>query len=229
MTPIPFPLVVAGRIESCTSQGERRELGMARNVYVIDKRLHANQQDLMQEIRESRNTPGSFPNEVITVNQNLSMEQICLRVIARSGGEIGVLRIVCHGNASSLQLGTGVQTPNHVWNFRLLRGHWVGRYPRIELHACGVASATRLACTIVDFPDTETALAQLATACTRGTANPNSAGHALCQALADSAGIPVVASYDVQLGPQPSGLEGRIHYFIPAQYFRRDGVNPLAA
>lgn len=202
---------------------------MARNVYVIDKRIHANQRDLMQEIRESRNTPGSFFNEVITVNQNLTMEQICLRVIARSGGEIGVLRIVSHGNASSIELGTGAQTPNHVWNFRLLRGHWVGRYPRIELHVCGVASATRLSCTTVDFPDTETALAQLATACTPGTVNPNSAGHALCQALADSAGIPVVASYDVQLGPQPSGLEGRIRYFIPAQYFRRDGVNPLAA
>jgi hypothetical protein len=203
---------------------------MARNVHAIDERRYDTQRMLRREIRRSRNASGCFPNEVFTVNQQWSMDRICRRAIERSGGEIGVLRILCHGNASYIELGTGVQTPNDVWCFRLLRGHWVGRYPRIVLDACGVASATPVSCTVNNFPYRDrAALALLASACTPGTASPTSAGHALCQAIADAAGILVVASYDIQLGPTPRGLEGSIHHFRPVQYFRRDGVDPLTA
>lgn len=202
---------------------------MANNVHVIEERRYSTQQMLDREIRESMNAAGCFPNDVFTVNQQWSMDRICRRAIERSGGEIGVLRILCHGNAASLQLGTGVSAPNHLVSFRLLRGHWVGRYPRIELDACGVASSTPVSCSVSSFPGGSAGLALWATACTTGTATPAGPGHSLCQALADAGGIMVVASYDVQLGPTPRGLEGNIHYFRPAQYYRLDGVDPLAA
>jgi hypothetical protein len=48
----------------------------------------------------------------------------------------------------------------------------------------------------------------------------------MLQALADAAGVLVVASYDVQWGPSRRGFEGRIRYYRPVRYFRRDGLDP---
>jgi hypothetical protein len=197
---------------------------MSANVHVIEERRFSTQERLNRQLEASRTERGAFPNVVFTVNEHWSMDRICRRVLLRSGGQVGVLRLICHGNASYMELGTCLRSPADVTSFRLLRGCWIGRYPRIEIDACGVVSSTLVSCSLPELT-----IEQWATVCTPGTVSSSAPGHQLMQALADAAGVLVIASYDVQLGPNPRGFEGRIRHYRPTQYFRTDGANPRAA
>ena len=150
-------------------------------------------------------------DRTIIVDQNWSIHRICSRV--RHHGPVGVLRILCHGNSSYMELGTGIRVPGDTTSFQLLRGSWVGEYPKIEIHACGVASATPVGCTFRRSPPR--------LVCVRGTSAANNPGRRLVQAIADNAGVLVVASLDVQRGAP--GLEGTIVHCRPAvSYTVRD-------
>jgi hypothetical protein len=106
-----------------------------------------------------------------------------------------------------------MQVPRDTADFRLLRGSWVGPYPRIEIHACGVASATPVWCRLDP--------ARLRLECQPGTADRNGPGQQLVQAMADNAGVLVIAGLNVQRGAP--GLEGPLVYCRPAvSYAARD-------
>lgn len=160
----------------------------------------------------------SEADQTILVDQRWSIYQICTRV--RDHGPVGVLRLLCHGNASYIELGTGMRVPADTIPFQHLRGSWVGAYPRIEIHGCGVASSTDVGC--------EWRWRSLELACVPGTLDPNSPGGQLVQAIADNAGVLVIASVDVQRGAR--GFEGRIVHCRPrVSYAARDliGTNRL--
>jgi hypothetical protein len=196
---------------------------MSANVHIIDQRRFS-AGNFEHYASEARSMAGAFDNVAFQVNAAWSIDRICRRSLELSRNQIGLLRICCHGNSSYLQLGTEVRIPEDVYSFRLLRGCWVGDCPRIELDACGVLSNTPVACP----PQGEMTVEQWQAACTGGTIAPTSAGYSLAQALADVAGILVVASYDVQWAPASVGFEGRIRYFRPATYYRHDGADPRA-
>lgn len=182
---------------------------MPANVHVIDKRGYPNDTNIHEEIRLSRRAPGSYPNLVFCVNRGTSIESICRSALQVSGGRIGVLRLLSHGNASSVEIGGGLANAASVRPFEALRGCWIGRYPKVVVDACGVASATPVNCQPNASPDS---------GCTPGT-EPNSYSQGLLHDLANAAGILVVASLEVQWGPTPRGLEGRIRYYRPDVYF----------
>lgn len=147
------------------------------------------------------------PTRNIEVNEQWSMDRICRRILqsseqlaasSRHTG-LGVLRLVCHGNAGIVQLGSGFSEAT-IGSFRLLRGHFAGRYPRIEVLACGVLSSTEVS---RERPE--------------GTVDLNSAGHALMWTLADAAQVLVIAAYNLQLH-YPNGsmaYEGPVRHFRP--------------
>jgi hypothetical protein len=96
-------------------------------------------------------------------------------------------------------LGSGF-TETTIGSFSLLRGHFAGLHPRIEVLACGVLSSTAVS---RERPE--------------GTIDLNSAGHALMWTLADAAQVLVIAAYNIQLH-YPDGsmaYEGPIRYFRP--------------
>lgn len=182
------------------------------NVWIVDERLY-NDSSAFNAYLESLNR---MPNLVaFGVNQDWSMHRICTRARQRSGGRIGVLVIDCHGNSSSIQFGTGLRVPADTTHFQLLRGSWVGDYPRIEVQACATISSTPICGSV--------AATLGCTPGNQGTINndPTRPEHRLMQAIADNAGILVIASYDAQTWSP--GFEGRIRHYRPREYYRLGG------
>lgn len=173
------------------------------NIDVLDRRRRGSLTGIDAFLERSSNPV----DRTIIVDQTWSIRKICNRV--RQQRLVGVLRLLCHGNSSFLELGTGIRVPADTTSFQLLRNIWVGDYPRIEIHACGVASATPVGCTFRwDPPGLE---------CEPGTSPPDNPGRQLVQAMADNAGVLVSASLDVQRGAP--GFEGRVVHCRPAEYF----------
>ncbi len=141
------------------------------------------------------------PTYNIEIDNAWSMDRICRRILQHlrehDDGAIGILRLFGHGSPGHVELGMGLDV-NSARNFSLLRGHFGGRYPRIELHSCGVVSGT-----------------PVSDAGPRGTISPNSPGHALMQALATASGVLTIASYDVQRADQEMAMEGRVRHYRP--------------
>ncbi|NLI81941.1 MAG: hypothetical protein GX443_09680 [Deltaproteobacteria bacterium] len=179
------------------------------NVHVVDKRLFLNEADLHSFMRSLQRLPGD--NAVFRVDGRWTIWGICRRV-RELRGTVGILGLHCHGNASWLQLGPGLSLPAQTANFSVLRGCWVGRYPRIEIHACAVASATPIACSAA-----MATVESLPSVCTPGTDSPGSPGRALVQAIADNAGVLTIAAFNAQL-IERLGFEGAVVYCRPATY-----------
>ncbi len=133
----------------------------------------------------------------IRVDQAWSMDRICRRVLQNSPAGLGVLRIFCHGNSGSVELGQGLNMAS-VPSFRLLRGHFVGQFPKIEVHSCGVLSGTPVS---RQQPI--------------GMIDLNAHGHVLMQALANAAQVLVIAAYNVQDCDRRMAFEGPIRHFRP--------------
>lgn len=147
----------------------------------------------------------------LSVDQNWSMDRIARRVLEESPDGIGVLRLMCHGGGmGNLTLGQGL-TAATARQFQILHGHFAGQHPRIEVHACGALSTTPVVCPPNITPN------QVGS-CTPGTIARGGPGHAIMQALADAAGVLVVAPFNAQLvsGTQFT-FEGPVQYFRPAQ------------
>jgi hypothetical protein len=183
------------------------------NVHVVDKRLFPNVEELRAFIDQLSDLSGD--NIAFRVDGRWILWGICRRVrnLAR---EIGVLRIYCHGNASFMELGQGLREPAHTWNFRELRGCWIGRYPRIEIHACAVASATPVRCAAA-----RATAETLPAVCVAGTVTRSSRGVALVQSIANNAGVLAMAAYHAQL-PTVFGYEGDdIIHCRPSEYYTR--------
>jgi len=177
------------------------------NIDVLDRRRTIAIPDLEAFFERT----GNRADQTIMVDQTWTIYQICTRV--RDHGPVGVLRILCHGAPSYMELGTGLRVPRDTIPFQHLRGSWGGAYPRIEIHGCGVASSTDVWC--------EWRWRPMGTACVPGTSSPNSPGRQLVQAIADNAGVLVIASIDVQRGTP--GFEGTIVHCRPAvSYTARD-------
>jgi hypothetical protein len=177
-----------------------KEVIIMANINVLDRRATnvATEEDVQRL--------GSPGDRTLVVDQSWSIHRICDRV--RMYGTRGVLRIVCHGNASFIQLGSGMWSPGDTTDFQLLRGSFVGAYPRIEIHACGVANARELSCSTMVMGDMQI------TTCDIGIREPNAPGMQLLQAIADNAGVLVMGALDVQrIAP---GFEGSIVYCRPA-------------
>ena len=184
------------------------------NVHVVDRRLFPNDQDLRASLDQLNELPGD--NVVFQVDDRWILWGICQRIIELAR-EVGVLCLYCHGNASFMEFGPTLREPAHTWNFRVLRGCWVGQYPRIEIHACAVASATQIRCAATHAPAD-----RLPEVCKEGTVTrENRGGVALVQSIADNAGVLAVAAYHAQL-PMEIGFEGGdILHCRPAVYYRR--------
>ncbi|NEV63718.1 hypothetical protein [Thiorhodococcus minor] len=164
------------------------------HVNVIDTRTPASA--IRAAEREARNGP----TENLSVTQQWSMDRICRRILERAnqqGGGLGVVRLISHGNSGFVQLGSGL-TSQSVRDFQLLRGRFVGRYPKIEVHACGVLSGQ-----------------PVTLARPTGTIDLSSAGQALMQSLANAAQVLVIAAYDVQDADGRMRFEGPIRHFRP--------------
>lgn len=169
---------------------------------------------------------------VIDIDSDWSMDRICRRVRERTGDRVGVLYLLSHGNVGSIQLGQGLTQANAA-SFQLLRGCWVGQQPRIEVHACLVASATP----VVAQPAAGVSPAAVATgACatraedavtgvdmcySAGTAGANAPGHVIMQAVADAAGVMAVAGVNVQETDSDFQFEGPIQRYHPAVYYHQ--------
>jgi len=167
---------------------------------------------------------------IINITSAWSMDRVCRRVRSMSRCRVGLLYLLCHGNMGQVFLGQGL-TAASASNFEILRGCWVGNYPRIEVHACLVSSATPTVCQ----PSANVSPAQMASGacdirgehagveicCSGGTRGENAPGHALMQALADAAGVLVIAAIDPQLTDANFQFEGPIRHYRPAEYYHR--------
>ena len=173
------------------------------NIDVMDRRLRGALSGVEAYMERNDNRV----DQTIMVDQTWNIRKICTYV--RRQGQVGILRILCHGSPSFLQLGTGIRTPRDTTAFQLLRNIWAGEYPRIEVHACAVASSTNIACTFRWRPPGRD--------CTPGTLTRNSPAMQMLQSMADNAGVLVSASPDYQ-NNRP-GFEGRVVHFRPAVYF----------
>lgn len=149
---------------------------------------------------------GRGPAAYIPVSSQWSMDRIARRILQNFPRGFGVVRLCSHGNSGSVQLGQGLTAAN-AWRFQLLNGHWEGRYPRIEVHACGVLSSTPVACPPSPRPGM----------CTPGTVTRNGPGQAIMRALASSAGVLVIAAYHVQWSDDQFRYEGQVRHFRPAR------------
>ena len=168
------------------------------HVNVIDERAPA------AAFRAGRLEAQRGPTENIHVSNLWSMDRICGRILERamrhpiSGNPgLGVLHLICHGNAGVVHLGNGL-TAATANSFRHLRGFFVGQYPRIEVHACGVLSGT-----------------SVSGAVPIGTIDHNAPGHALMQALSNAAQVLVIAAYNIQFPDSGMVFEGPIRHFRP--------------
>ena len=141
------------------------------------------------------------PTENISVDNQWSMDRICRRVVQRITQSryqaLGVLRFICHGNAGYVELGNGLTTQS-ARNFRLLRGHFGGGFPKIEVHACGVLSGTAIS-----------------VASPVGTIDLNAPGHTIMRELAHAAQVLVIAAYNYQYADGRMAFEGPIRHFRP--------------
>jgi hypothetical protein len=146
------------------------------------------------------------PAAYIRVNSQWSMDQIARRILQNAPRGLGVVRLCSHGNSGHVELGQGLTAAN-AWRFQLLSGHWQGRFPKIEVHACGVLSATPVACPASPRPGT----------CTPGTVALDGPGHAIMQALSNAAGVLVTAAYHVQWSDRDFRYEGQVGHFRPAR------------
>ena len=190
------------------------------NVHVIDRRVFSNNPSHTVEQQFagfSQRVNGAWPNDrLILVNQDWSIRQICNRVHDLPG-MIEILRIYCHGNASNIILGTGMTRPADTEEFRILRGQFMGRKQRIEIHSCAIASATEITC--ARSPHGDPVLP-----CTAGTDAPNSYGRALVQAIADNAQVLTIAALNFQhVFRLPIRFEGRVVQCEPDRNYI-DGV-----
>lgn len=190
------------------------------NVHVIDRRVFVNDPNFTVEQQFegfSQQVHGVWPNDrLILVNADWRVQQICTRVHDLPG-MVEILRIYCHGNASNIILGTGMTRPADTQDFRILRGHFIGRKQRIELHSCAIASATEITC--ARSPAGDPVLP-----CTAGTDDPNSYGRALVQAIADNAQVLTIAALNFQnVFRLPIRFAGRVVYCEPDRNYI-DGV-----
>lgn len=170
------------------------------NIDVLDSRRTTGPTQLDAFFERSSNRA----DLTIIVDQEWSIHRICTRV--RQHRFVGVLRLLCHGDAGFIELGTGMTVPEDTTAFRVLRNCWAGAYPRIEIHGCGVASATPVGCR----PN----LTRLQLECTPGTYDPAGPGQRLVQAIADNAGVLVIAALNTQRGAP--GFEGPVVQCRPA-------------
>lgn len=186
------------------------------NIDVLDRRrATVASMDAWFERRSNRS------DQTIIVDQAWNMHRICSRV--RELGPVGILRLLGHGDVSYLELGTGLSAPGDTTAFQMLRGSWVGRFPRLEVHGCGVASSTPVECRLElrGYSYRGYSVRVPAVYCTRGTYVRDSASSRMLQALADNAGVLVIASTDVQ--GAGVGFEGTVVHFRPAvSYAARD-------
>lgn len=143
----------------------------------------------------------SGPTENINVNSQWSMDRIGRRIVQRVTQSrcqaLGVLRFLCHGNMGYVELGNGL-TVQSASNFQMLRGHFGGQFPKIEVHACGVLSGTAVTS---HSPS--------------GTIDLSAPGHAIMRALARAAQVLVIAAYDTQYADGSMAFEGPIRHFRP--------------
>jgi|WetSurSiteA1Bulk_404760.scaffolds.fasta_scaffold18051_2 hypothetical protein len=154
----------------------------------------------------------------IRVDESWSMDHIARRIVERATGGIGVVRFICHGNSGRVWFGSGL-TAGTAAGFQLLGGHFTGEHPRIEVHACAVLSGTSVDCGPVQR-DTSHSVAGFPRdfqRCLPGTIVESGPGHVIMQALANAAGVTVVAAYNVQWTDPELALEGTVRYFHPAQ------------
>ena len=164
------------------------------HVNVVDDRLGNSWHEYARRERHGGQT------YYIRVNSAWSMDRIARRVLQYSNN-IGILRLCSHGNSDYIQLGQGL-TAGNAWRFRLLRNHFVGQYPRVEVHACGVLSSTSVA---VGTP---------------GTVSTSGAGHVIMQAVADAVGVLAIGAYHVQWSDSAFAYEHLVRHFRPTVYYR---------
>jgi len=137
------------------------------------------------------------------------MDRIARRVLEYCPRGVGVVRLCCHGNSGAVELGQGL-TPATAQRFGLLRGHFIGSYPRIEVHACAVLSQTAIGCA-------QNAQGAPVLPCTPGTVARAGPGHVIMQALADATGVLVIAAFNAQVSDPRIAFEGPVQHFRPAQ------------
>ena len=169
---------------------------------------------------------------IIEITPEWSMDRICRRVNERGSEGVGVLYLLSHGNVGSVQLGQGLTAAN-AGSFQLLRGRWVGQHPRIEVHGCLVASTTpTVGQPAAGVTPAEAAAGACATrgrsaitgqsmCYSAGTRGANAPGHQIMQALANAAGVLVVAGVNVQLTDSDFQFEGPISHYYPIVYYHR--------
>lgn len=193
-------------------------------VYVVDDRLGNRLRGGGVEVlisgwlRFAQGRPG--PKRVIRVNEAWSVDRICRRI--REAGLIRILYLCGHGRTHQargyVELGHGL-TLGSARSFELLRHHWAGRYPRIEVHSCGVASVTRVRCRPnPNYDENYMWNTERSRICT-GISGPAAPGHRIMQALADAAGVLVMAGVDDQWPDARFQFEGPVRHYRPAEYF----------
>jgi hypothetical protein len=203
-------------------------------IYVIDERVNDYWMQRTAELQPE-------PKEIIVVNRVMGMRQICesVRNHVQDNG-IWILYIVGHGRTfeepSRVELGRDNLTADTAFHFQQLRNLWTGEYPRIEVHSCYVASVTPPVCRELSFENLSDvpviirgrigALRGTAVprhrVCTPGTPGPDAPGHVIMRALANEAGVTVVAAVDPQYADHQFSMEGPRRYHRPAVYYRRD-------
>lgn len=146
----------------------------------------------------------------VTVTRNDPMSRIVSQIqgLSQGHGQIKLLRICAHGNHGFVQLGKDNLTVGTAVEWAHLRPYFSkDQAARIEIHACGVASATNVlvrdrsghvVCTpgILDYWD------------------PKGTGMAMLSALRRATGTPVVAGVDCQTADDNYAFEGPVVHAI---------------
>jgi hypothetical protein len=159
----------------------------------------------------------AFPGEHrfgFTVTRGDAMARIVSQVrgLSQGRGQIKLVRICAHGNRGFVQLGKDNLTVGTAGQWSLLKPYFAGdESARIEIHACGVASATD----IVKHDARNRAVRDRTghLVCTPGVLNywdPKGAGMALLRALHRATGVPVVAGINCQIADENYLFEGPV-------------------
>lgn len=125
--------------------------------------------------------------KIIVVSQYLSISKIVSIIVnaANHRRSIWKLILLAHGNSGQLQLGRGIGlTSKNAYHFRNLRNYFNPRGKGIEIHGCGVASATAVA------DDPKVGL--------RGMGQSGAKGDLFLLILSRESGVPVAAAIDAQ-------------------------------
>lgn len=197
-----------------------------RHIFVLDRRLTSGgafDQGWGLFARQYADRSGG---QEFYVDENWEMDRICRRIVHYAGTQgMGDLHICCHGihrdGHFQIQLGRDGLTEQTASHFQQLRDHWEGPYCRIKMHVCCAASETgpqprpRRHDLIEDLEPLMQAVTGTPEASRPGSRRPRAVapGDAILQALANFAGVDVMAGVDTQIPDPEYNFEGPVvHY-----------------